>query len=241
MVPDYILIIAYFLLVGITGYYSIQTRGMLKEMKRSREAQYAAQTRSEIYEPLYGGVKKMHNSLEEEFSFPPDYRPALRVWDELKPSIKLRAPRKLAELIEKFNAKAREFYELRANYKINEILLDSIRKKFRKFSDLDESWEDPEPIVVNIFHSYKKDFLAGRILELQNRPELKELLRTDQESTAKKFFGTICSSIKSNRTIIEIRKKQKEFIEGEVKDLETYLERKINYILQKYESKLIKI
>lgn len=235
MTVNSVLAIATFLLVGITAYYAIQTRGMLKEMKRSREAQYAAQARSEIYGPLYDEVKPKHDELTD-FKNPFDPTKTLRAWNEIKPSAKLRVPKDLKQLIEKFDTKAKKFYSLYLEG-TNNVLFNSITEAVKKHAKYDPIYEDSEEIVRQIFENYKSDFLLGYLREVKYRPDLKKLLGTEKESP-EDFFNEVCFSIESNETIIELRKIRKELIEIEVESLERYLE-KIDHILEKYESKLI--
>jgi len=205
---------------------------------KEREAQYAIQARQEIYDSLYDEIKQVHKALDE-FRDPFIAKSTLKVWDELKPSIKLRVPRSLKQLIEKFDVKARKFYEL--DNEVSQVLLNSVVEATNKWVPYDQAYEAPEDIATNILENYRGDFLAGHLLEIRHGRDLKSLLRTEEEPTVSSFFTDVCSSIEKDPKIIELRKIQKELIEGEIKDLEKYLEEKINHILKKYESKLIKI
>lgn len=215
----------------------ITLRVNLRLQRKERAAQYATQNRQEIYDPLYNEIKQIHKALDE-FRDPFNARPTLKVWDEVKPNVKLRVPDELVEIIRKFDDKARKFYELYC--KASQILRSSVIKAIEKFP-YDPIYGIPGTIAENILEDYKGDFLAGCPLETQHKRDLKSLLKTKEESSVSGFFDDVCSSIEKDSTIIELRKIQKELIEGEIGDLEKYLEKKIDHILKKYESKLIKI
>jgi len=210
----------------------------LRLQRKERAAQYAIQNKQEIYDPLYNEIKQIHKALDE-FRDPFNARPTLKVWDEVKPNVKLRVPDELIEIIRKFDDKARKFYEL--NHEASQILLSSVIKAIKKWTHRYQIHEIPRTIAENVFEDYKGDFLAGRLLETRHGRDLKNLLKTKEESSVSGFFDDVCSSIEKDPIIIELRKIQRELIEKEIKYLEKYLEEKINHILKKYESKLIKI
>lgn len=206
--------------------------------RKEREAQYAIQNRQKIYDPLYDEIKQIHKALDE-FRDPFNARSTLKVWDEFKPSVKLRVPDELGKIIRKFDIKARKFYKL--HYEASQILYSSVIEATKIWGHNYQIDEIPRTIAINILEDYKEDFLAGHPLEALRGRDLKSLLKTKEESSVSGFFDDVCSSIEKDSTIIELRKIQKELIEGEIGGLEKYLEKKIDHILKKYESKLIKI
>jgi len=65
-------------------------------------------------------------------------------------------------------------------------------------------------------------------------------IKTGSSLTFKTFFNQVCSSIKNEEKIVELRRKKEKLIKITEK-LEKYLEEKIEFILKKYKSKLGKV
>lgn len=212
--------------------------------KKEKETRYAIQNKQEIYVPLFDETKRIHEELDE-FRNPFNASTTLDTWAELKPSTKLRVPNDLKELIKKFDDAGREFYD--ANSKADPILRKHIKENLEAIRDeLDEreySGDNFDILKSNVFEGYAGDFYSGQILpgKRHNYPPEKILkIRAGSSLTFDIFFNQVCSSIESEDQISELRRKREKVIEMTEK-LEEYLERKIELILERYESKLTKV
>ncbi|MGA9349887.1 MAG: hypothetical protein WBW48_13935 [Anaerolineae bacterium] len=212
--------------------------------RKEREIQYAIQNKRDIYEPLYDEVKQKLKALKE-FSDPFNAATTLRTWADFKPSIRLRVLGELRKLIQEFDERGKEYYEL--HWKAGQVLRSHIDECLNAIrSELDEreySGGNFDILKQKIFEACAGDFYSGRILREKRHayaPERMIKLKSDSSLTFEEFFHRVCSSIENEQAIIDLRKARGEIIEATEK-LERYLKAKIDFIFEKYEGKLAKV
>lgn len=212
--------------------------------RKERETRYAIQNRQEIYDPLFDETKRIREELDE-FRNPFTASTTLDTWARFKPSIKLRVPDDLKKLIKDFNDAGREFYN--AHLKANPILINYINEHLEAIRDeLDErkySGGNFDILKRNIYEGYAGDFYSGRILSAKRHnypPEGILKIREGSPLTFDLFFNRVCSSIEGEEQISELRKRREKAIDMTEK-LEKHLERRIEFILKKYESKITRV
>jgi len=205
---------------------------------RERRKQYAIWNRDNIYSPLYDEIKSIHEKLDS-FENPFYATATLNSWVKLSPSSQLRVPPDLTRQIDKFHIQASDYY---GAYRDAEKFLD------KKVDDVlfeikDELKEIHDYLKREILDTCKSDFFAGKILKnKRHRLPLESILPIKDGSslTFEFFFAKVSTLIEGKSEIIELRHKRKQLIEM-THNLENYLESRINYILKKFESKLIRI
>ena len=227
------------ILGGISGWLV-----SLYMQKQERKTRYAVESKQEIYVPLFDETKRIHEELDE-FQNPFTASTTLDTWAKLKPSIKLRVPDDLPELIKKFDEAAREFY--RAHIKANPILIRHINENLEAIrQELDEreySGGNFDILKRTVYEGYAGDFYSGQILpEKRHNYSPERILKTRAGSTLTFdiFFNRVCSAIEGEEQISDLRRKREKVIEI-TEELEKYLERKIKLILKRYECKLTKV
>lgn len=205
---------------------------------RERRKQYAIWNRDNIYSPLYDEITSILEKLDS-FENPFYATVTLNSWVKLSPSSQLRVPPDVTRRIDKVHTEARDYYEA---YRDAEKILD------KKIDDVlfqikDELKEIHDYLKREIVDTCKGDFFAGKILKSkQHRLPLETLLplRKGSSLTFKSFFAKVCTSIEGKSEMMKLRQKRKQLIEI-THNLESYLESRINYILKKFESKLVRI
>lgn len=237
-----IAVIAAVVIAVITlGYY-------LWSFKRQREISYVQQNRIEIYEPLYNEITKISEALEK-FKCPFNAKSTLKVWDNLKPSQKIRVPKSLEDKIKYFDELGRKYHDL--HYKARIILKEGIDTVVDRYAIEGVTGEEitalsiqTENIVRRIkqqlVEQYHGDFFAGKIFGKKGKSALRELhsyLKHRNKYTEEYIFNRILSQIENNQIISELRSIHRELIQN-TKELEKYLQQKISIILNNYESKL---
>lgn len=212
--------------------------------KREKETRYAIQNKEEIYIPLFDEVKRIRAELDE-FRNPFNASTTLDTWAKLKPSTKLRVPDDLKGLIKDFDDAGREFYN--AHLKATPILIRCVNENLEAIrNELDErkySGDNFKILKRNVFEGYAGDFYSGRILPEKRHnysPERILKIRAGSSLTFDIFFNRVCSSIEGEEQINELRKEREKVIDM-TKKLEKYLERRVEFILKKYESKITKV
>jgi hypothetical protein len=212
--------------------------------RREKETRYAIQNKEEIYIPLFDEVKRKRAELDE-FRNPFNASTTLDTWAKLKPSTKLRVPDDLKALIKDFDDAGREFYN--AHLKATPILIRCVNENLEAVrNELDErkySGDNFKILKRNVFEGYAGDFYSGRILPEKRHnysPERILKIRAGSSLTFDIFFNRVCSSIGSEEQINELRRKRTKVIDM-TEHLEKYLERRIEFILEKYESRLTKV
>ena len=212
--------------------------------RKERETQSAIESRQEIYDPLFDETKRIHEELDE-FRNPFNASTTLDTWAKLKPSMKLRVPDDLKELIKDFDDAGREFYNAHSEaHRILKRYTDEGLEAIR--DELDEreySGRNFDILKGNVYEGYAGDFYSGRILpgKRHNYPPERILkIRAGSSLTFDIFFNRVCSSIEGEEQINELRKKREKVIDM-TKKLEKYLERRIEFILKRYERKLTKV
>lgn len=211
---------------------------------KERESQYAIQNKREIYEPLYDEVKRKLKALKE-FSDPFNAATTLKTWAEFKPSIRLRVPDELKKLIQRFDDKGREYYNLhwKAGIILREHISECLDEVRSEVDDREYSRGNFDILKRNISEAYGGDFYIGKILREKRHayaPERIIKFRSDSSLTFEDFFNMICCSIENEQAVIDLGKARGDIIEA-TEELEKYLKAKIDFILEKYESKLAKI
>jgi len=212
--------------------------------RKEREIQYAIQNKCDIYEPLYDEVEQKLKTLKE-FGDPFNAATTLQTWADFKPSIRLRVLGELRKLIQEFDERGREYYEL--HWKAGQVLHTHIVECLNAIhSELDEheySGGNFDILKQRIFETCAGDFYSGRILREKRHayaPERIVKFKSDSSLSFEEFFHMVCSSIENEQAIIDLRKARGEIIEATEK-LERYLKAKIDFIFKKYEGKLAKV
>lgn len=204
---------------------------------RERTKEYAIRNKDEIYIPLYDEIK---SKLKLIVLFENPFYPfsALTSWEKFKPSMRMRVPLNLKRLVEEFEKKATDYYKVYRiaeevlENKINEILIEVKDELTKVDTDLNRK----------IFDTCKGDFFTGEILNTIHELQLDRILpiRNGCSLTFESFFEKVCSPIQKKSEIIELKQKRQQLIE-KTQDLGKHLESKINYILRKFERKLVRI
>lgn len=212
--------------------------------KRERKIQYAIKNRQEIYELLYNEIKQKHKDLER-FRDPFNAMTTLETWTKCAPSTKLRVPNDLKKLIQKFEDAGRKFHNIYS--KANPILIKHINDNLEVIrNELDKhkySGDNFDILKRNVFEGYAGDFYSEIILveEKHNYPPDKILkFRKGSSLTFNIFFSKVCSSLENEEQIVELRRMRGELIKI-TEELEKHLEMKIEFILKKYESRLVRV
>jgi len=212
--------------------------------KRERKTQYAIKNKNEIYEPLYNEIEQKLKYLNR-FQDPLYPTSTLNSWNEFAPSIKLRISEDLKKIIEKFDATGKRFSKKYS--KANRILKKYIGENLETIrNELDESEYNENNFNIlkdNIFEGYKGDFYSERILKgIKHNYPPEKIIKFNKGSsmTFDTLFNKICSSIRNEIEIVVLRKIRDELVEI-TKEMKNYLKLKIEFILNKYESKMTKV
>lgn len=221
-----------------------------------KEGQLAIKNKYEVYEPLYDQVEKIWENINlYQIPSQVDIRQEnpLTFWEKLPPSVKRRAPGDIAQLIEDFYKKAKEYFYL--YLEAGKILRFSIRDVLRRRKqDLEMDDQELKLVEAKLYDSYSSDFYSGKILNIKHSYELEDLLKikkpeniNDHKMIPMSIFNEICSYIERDRFPFQSGASQhhwiKEFRECRdqllkiIEEIKKLLELKIDYITNNYENR----
>ncbi|MBS7249786.1 MAG: hypothetical protein KIH08_04220 [Candidatus Freyarchaeota archaeon] len=221
-----------------------------------KEGQLAIKNKYEVYEPLYDQVEKIWENINlYQIPSQVDMRQEnpLTFWEKLPPSVKRRAPGDIAQLIEDFYKKAKEYFYL--YLEAGKILRFSIRDVLNKRKqDLEMDDQELKLVEAKLYDSYSSDFYSGKILNIKHSYELEDLLKikkpeniNDYKMIPMSIFNEICSYIERDRFPFPSGASQhhyvKEFRECRdqllkiIEEIKKLLELKIDYITNNYENR----
>ncbi len=221
-----------------------------------KEGQLAIKNKYEIYEPLYDQIGKIWENVNlYQIPRQVDIRQEnpLTFWEKLPPSVKRRAPGDIAQLIEDFYKKAKEYFYL--YLEAGKILRFSIRDVLKKRKqDLEMDDQELKLVEAKLYDSYSSDFYSGKILNIKHSYELEDLLKTKKQENINDYklipmsiFNEICSYIERDRFPFQSGASQhhwiKEFRECRdqllklIEEIKKLLELKIDYVTNNYENR----
>jgi hypothetical protein len=221
-----------------------------------KEGQLAIKNKYEIYEPLYDQIGKIWENVNlYQIPRQVDIRQEnpLTFWEKLPPSVKRRAPGDIAQLVEDFYKKAKEYFYL--YLEAGKILRFSIRDVLKKRKqDLEMDDQELKLVEAKLYDSYSSDFYSGKILNIKHSYELEDLLKIKKQENINDYklipmsiFNEICSYIELDRFPFQSGASQhhwiKEFRECRdqllkiVEEIKKLLELKIDYITNNYENR----
>ncbi len=221
-----------------------------------KEGQLAIKNKYEIYEPLYDQIEKIRENVNlYQIPGQVDIRQEnpLTFWEKLPPSVKRRAPRDIAQLIQDFYKKAKEYFCLYLEAgKILRFSIHDVLKKRKQDLEMDD--QKLKLVEAKLYDSYSSDFYSGKVLNIKHSYELEDLLKikkpeniNDYKMIPMSIFNEICSYIEHDRFPFQGGASQhhwiKEFRECRdqllkiIEEIKKLLELKIDYITNNYENR----